>query len=160
MAASSPSQARKLSYAEACAHRESGRLDKACGLDTSSVSRRITQRGIGGVNLNQRGKSEIIRKVDREDQSGGRRCCSGWKNEEDRICLAREIKRNLFVSRSPEDPQEIGAAEDLTKLESSWDDLEDALRRIPGANLAGQSKLGEIAEPQVKGACRGHLATI
>ena len=117
MVASSPPQARKLSYAEACAHRESGRRDKACGLDTSSVSRRITQRGIGGVNLNQRGKSEIIRKVDREDQSGGRRCCSGWKNEEGRIRLAREIKRNLFVSRSPEDPQEIGAAEDLTKLE-------------------------------------------
>ena len=118
MAASSPPIARaeappRVSYAEACAHRESGRRDKACGLDTSFVSRRITQRGIGGSNLNQRGKSKIIRKVDREYQSGVRRCCSGWENEEDRIRLAREIKRNLFVSRSPEDPQEIGAAEDL-----------------------------------------------
>ena len=150
--------AETLSYAGA--RREEWQRINTIWRETPSAPHTFIPRKTGRVKLNQKGKSEIIRRVDREDQCGGRQCHSGWKSEEDHIRLAKEIKRNLFSAKPCASPKENGEAKDLTNLDSAWFQLEGVLRRMSGLNFADQPIQGANSELFEGGRCRGHLAMI
>ena len=82
--------------------------------------------------LNQKGRAAAFRQVAREDLCGVRGCRSGGNSEEERIRLAREIKQNLFApARQDDDLITKSEDDELLSLDSAWNQLETALRKIP-----------------------------
>jgi hypothetical protein len=91
----------------------------------------LTNAGERPRNLNQKGRSEIARRIGREEQLGVRLRKLGWEIEEDCERLAREIKRRLFVAESNHEEMD----EDQTGGDAAL--LETQTNREDGLQLGG-----------------------
>lgn len=83
------------------------------------------------VFLNQRCRSEIIHRIDREE--GGARNM-GWETAEHHERIAREIKRNLFITSTRQVLPDEGESSNnggICGLDAACNRLEEAIGRIP-----------------------------
>jgi hypothetical protein len=109
--------------------------------------------------INQKGRSEIVRRIDKESQ-GIRLRRLGWEEEEERERLAREIKRKLFCSSSnPPSPNRDNRSRDEAPggLINGIRILE-AVDRYVGDPLQRSAKVEKIggdvgSEAQIGGGC-------
>lgn len=102
-----------------------GRLRQFAGESTVTNSIKFKH------HTNQKCRSEIIKRIDREE--GGTRLRKlGWESDENRERLAREIKQNMFGYCELKQHDEItGSNGGDSDLEAACKRLEEAISRIP-----------------------------
>ncbi|CAN6315420.1 unnamed protein product [Urochloa humidicola] len=104
--------------------------------------------------INQRCRSEIIQRIDKEEQ-GVKLRRLGWESEEERERIARSIRRSLFGTNSPPRGHDSTTSEESAQLEAAFSQLEVAMGKIPSAELREQASNkapnGELKGGEQKG---------
>jgi len=103
----------------------------------------------GRTRLNQRGRAEFVRRVDREEfhRAKQRNLDGDWIEKER---LARDIKRNIFSSPrkcTPPRSADASSSDDEVELERACLNLEEAINRIPTSK--GGTRRGDRRNQQV-----------